>query len=323
MAIKPPTTRLLTGHAGPVFTLGWSVDGKKLASGSKDEGIRIWNPERTDYGKASAELKGHTLRINQLRWDPTHPERLASAGEDGTLRFWDIRQGSKPTRTIENDSPKTSFLNLCWSPDASVVAIGDSNDRLQFYEAASGKKLGEHFEYSKSPMANEGQKNQINELAFAYSGEYLFLPTGAGEVMTYAFEFQGDSVTLKEYHRCEPHAAVLNCIDTDPRGRYIAVGGADSIVSLIDVEEFYCVKTFAHLDSDVRTISFSYDGDFIAFAGKDTFIDISSVATGSQVRRIDNLTFPVNTIAWHPSKYFLAYAGDEKAGNVRVANLAV
>ncbi|EGG05984.1 uncharacterized protein MELLADRAFT_36373, partial [Melampsora larici-populina 98AG31] len=303
-------------HFISVFTLGWSVDGKKLASGSKDEGIRIWNPERTDYRITNSIILDSYSRVfSELRWDPTHPERLASAGEDGTLRFWDIRQGSKPTRTIENDSPKTSFLNLCWSPDASVVAIGDSNDRLQFYEAASGKKLGEHFEYSKSPMANE--------LAFAYSGEYLFLPTGAGEVVTYGFEFQGDSVSLKEYHRCTPHAAVLNCIDTDPRGRYIAVGGADSIVSLIDVEEFYCVNTFAHLDSDVRTISFSYDGDFIAFAGKDTFIDISSVASGAQVRRIDNLTFPVNTIAWHPSKYFLAYAGDEKAGNVRVANLAV
>jgi len=49
MAVKPPATRLLTGHTGPVFTLGWSVDGRKLASGSKDEGIRIWNPERADY----------------------------------------------------------------------------------------------------------------------------------------------------------------------------------------------------------------------------------------------------------------------------------
>ncbi|KAG0143718.1 hypothetical protein CROQUDRAFT_134822 [Cronartium quercuum f. sp. fusiforme G11] len=322
MAVKPPTTRLLTGHTGPVFTLGWSVDGKKLASGSKDEGIRIWNPERTDYGKASAELKSHAGRINQLRWDPTHPERLASAGEDGTLRFWDIRQGSKPTRTIENDS-KLSFLNLCWSPDASIVAIGDSKDRLQFYETSSGKKVGEHVEYSKGSTAHEGQKDQINEVSFSHSGDYFFIPTGVGEVVTYKFEFNSDKINLKEFHRSSPHACTIYCIDTDPRGRYIAVGGADSTVSLLDLEEFYCVKTFAHLDSDVRTISFSYDGDFIAVAGKDLFIDISSVSSGTQVRKIDNLTYPINSLAWHPSKYFLAYAGDEKAGNVRVANLAV
>ncbi|PLW29297.1 hypothetical protein PCASD_19575 [Puccinia coronata f. sp. avenae] len=319
---KPPTTtRLLTGHTGPVFTLGWSVDGRKLASGSKDEGIRIWNPERADYGKASAELKGHSSRINQLRWDPTHPERLASAGEDGTLRFWDIRQGSKPIRTVENDG-KLSFLNLCWSPDAAVVAIGDSKDRLQFFDSASGKKLADHVEFSKNPSASEGQKDQINEVSFSHSGDFLFVPTGAGAVVTYAFARDGDAATLTEFHRYDAHACVINCIDIDPRGRYIAVGGADSIVSLIDLEEFYCVNTFAHLESDVRTISFSYDGDFIAVAGKDFFIDVSAVSTGQQVRKIDNLTYPVNSISWHPSKYVLAYAGDEKAGNVRVANLA-
>lgn len=266
-------------------------------------------------------MKGHSSRINQLRWDPTHPERLASAGEDGTLRFWDIRQGSKPIRTVENDS-KLSFLNLCWSPDASIVAIGDSKDRLQFYDSSTGKKLAEHVEFSRSPNASEGQKDQINEVSFSHSGDYLFVPTGAGSVVTYAFSREGDAAKLTEFHRYEAHACVINCIDIDPRGRYIAVGGADSIVSLIDLEEFYCVNTFAHLESDVRTISFSYDGDFIAVAGKDFFIDVSAVSTGQQVRKIDNLTYPVNSIAWHPSKYVLAYAGDEKAGNVRVANLA-
>ncbi|CAH7683063.1 WD40-repeat-containing domain protein [Phakopsora pachyrhizi] len=269
MTLKTPTARVLAGHSGPVFTLGWSVDGRRLASGSKDEGIRIWNPERADYGKASAELKGHTSRINQLRWDPTHPERLASAGEDGTLRFWDIR-----------------LLRLC-----------------------ERKKLGEHVEYSKSLNASEGQKDQINEVAFSHS------------VVTYEFKLEDGAVRLNQFNRCEAHACIINCIDIDPRGRYIAVGGADSIVSLIDLEDFYCVNTFAHLDSDVRTISFSYDGDFVAIAGKDFFIDISSVSTGQQVKKIDSLTYPVNTLAWHPSKYFLAYAGDEKAGNVRVVNL--
>ncbi|WAQ81951.1 hypothetical protein PtA15_2A264 [Puccinia triticina] len=87
MALKPPTTRLLPGHTGPVFTLGWSVDGGKLASGSKDEGIRIWNPEQADYGKASAELKGHS---------------------------------SLP--------PLTDVLPARHSPDAPIVAIGDSKD---------------------------------------------------------------------------------------------------------------------------------------------------------------------------------------------------
>lgn len=99
----------------------------------------------------------------------------------------------------------------------------------------------------------QGQKDQINEVAFSHSGEYLFVPTGAGAVATYRLDLQGDTVSLKEFYRCEPHACVINCMgrssisflysrspslvrpmlslthltppphalsDTDPRGRY-------------------------------------------------------------------------------------------------------
>lgn len=31
------------GHTGPVFSVAWSPDGRKLASGSYDESIRVWD----------------------------------------------------------------------------------------------------------------------------------------------------------------------------------------------------------------------------------------------------------------------------------------
>ena len=43
-------------------------------------------------GSATHELIGHTGGVNGLAWDPQHPFRLASAGEDCTVRLWDIRK---------------------------------------------------------------------------------------------------------------------------------------------------------------------------------------------------------------------------------------
>lgn len=39
----------------------------------------------------SVELKGHTDSVDQLDWDPTHPDRLATASCDKTARIWDQR----------------------------------------------------------------------------------------------------------------------------------------------------------------------------------------------------------------------------------------
>jgi hypothetical protein len=60
----------------------------------------------------------------------------------------------------------------------------------------------------------KGQKDQINEVSFSHSGDYLFVPTGAGSVVTYAFSREGDAAKLTEFHRYEAHACVINCIGT-------------------------------------------------------------------------------------------------------------
>jgi THO complex subunit 3 len=39
-------------------------------------------------------LKGHTNSVHQLCWDPTHPEYLATASADKTVRIWDTRSTS-------------------------------------------------------------------------------------------------------------------------------------------------------------------------------------------------------------------------------------
>lgn len=37
------------------------------------------------------ELKGHTDSVDQLCWDPKHPDVVATAAGDKTVRFWDAR----------------------------------------------------------------------------------------------------------------------------------------------------------------------------------------------------------------------------------------
>ncbi|CCJ30390.1 unnamed protein product [Pneumocystis jirovecii] len=83
-------TRTIRGHSDIVKTLGWNCSGSRLASGSADHTLRIWNPDKLEL-RYSTELKGHGSSVDYLSWDPTHSDRLASVGKDKTIRIWDYR----------------------------------------------------------------------------------------------------------------------------------------------------------------------------------------------------------------------------------------
>lgn len=91
MVPSPNSTIVLSGgHKDSVRTVAWNITGTRLASGSSDKTIRVWNPEKP-AARYSIELKGHSQPVDQLCWDPTNPDQLASASLDKTVRFWDYR----------------------------------------------------------------------------------------------------------------------------------------------------------------------------------------------------------------------------------------
>ena len=90
---------------------------------------------------------------------------------------------------------------------------------------------------------------------------------------------------LNNLYYGQAHPGNCICIEFDPTGSYFAVGSADALVSLWDVNELACLHTFSRLDWPVRTLSFSHDGKLLASASEDLFVDIGHVKTGENVAR--------------------------------------
>src|SRR5258708_1431741 len=77
------------GHTDKVDHLAWSPDGQRIASGSDDETVQVWD---TANGSHSLTYHGHTLVVNAVSWSPdgTH---IASGSRDQTVQVWEATTG--------------------------------------------------------------------------------------------------------------------------------------------------------------------------------------------------------------------------------------
>ena len=74
-------------HTSNIRSIAWSVDGSRIASGSEDAAVKIWDAET---GRELLTLDGHKHLVMSVAWSPDR-RRLASA-DDLSLRIWDATE---------------------------------------------------------------------------------------------------------------------------------------------------------------------------------------------------------------------------------------
>lgn len=77
-------------HKASIHCVGWSADGKRVATAAVDGHVRIWSYEPN--GKEYVDLKGHGAAVERLAWSPIEADNLlATASNDKTVRLWDAK----------------------------------------------------------------------------------------------------------------------------------------------------------------------------------------------------------------------------------------
>ena len=74
----------MEGHRGPVYSVAFSLDGKKIVSGSYDMILRLWDAENK---KCLGILEGHGGLIKSVAFSPDG-KRIVSGSFDRTIRLW-------------------------------------------------------------------------------------------------------------------------------------------------------------------------------------------------------------------------------------------
>jgi WD40 repeat protein len=125
--------RVFDGHEKVVTRLAFSGDGKRLASGSEDATVRIWNPQTGACERILSHRKDATTVVHDLAWSPDG-KRLASAGTDG-LRVWAVSPGKEDLwlRDAHTDGKVYVTLFVAWSPDGRTIATGSVDRTIRLW----------------------------------------------------------------------------------------------------------------------------------------------------------------------------------------------
>jgi WD40 repeat protein len=107
----------------------FSRDGTKLASGSSDRLVQVWDIATQ---KVERTFIGHLRPVNSVVFSPDG-SKLASGSDDRTVRVWDVQ--------VEHTfkSHLDSVSSVAFSYDGSQLASGSNDCTVLVWDVATGQ----------------------------------------------------------------------------------------------------------------------------------------------------------------------------------------
>ncbi|MCE9575271.1 MAG: protein kinase [Deltaproteobacteria bacterium] len=258
----------------PTRTLAWL---KQLPPGAPEWAmVRTIAGDAREQGVARWVLRGHTGHVLDVEFTPDD-RGVVSAGDDGTIRIWDLATGT--ARVLTSPEPVTEVL---LTPDgARAVGIGPWDPdaprgrAIRVWDLAAGTSR----EVPDAPDRNDAA-------ILSPDGRTLALITCPGDVSVVALDTLARRALLSAPQGVERSHVCASAMAFSPDGRLLAAEGGSRVASWVSVlrtDDGQVVRTLELPDgANPRQIVFSTDGARVLTLTRDG-ITSWGVASGDRV----------------------------------------
>jgi WD40 repeat protein len=268
----------LTGHSGLVAhvnAVAIANNGKKIASGSDDQTIRLWDVETATEGLI---LRGHGKSVKSVAFHPHEPNILVSGSPDYTIKLWTC-QDSRCNQVLTGHTKAVNVVRF--SPKGDRIASGSADKSINLWCWPTGELI----------TTIKSHHLSVNTLAF--SPKQAILVSGSSDSTVKLW----DLTTFELIATLTEHTASVQAVAISPNGQWLATGGEDRTIRLWDLVSQHCVMTFSGHPWPISSLSFSDDGQILISGSWDKTIKLWEISTGKEIARLTGHTDSVTCVA--------------------------
>ncbi len=249
-----------------ITAITWSPDGFRVASGSSDGTVHVWNSDSTSPSPPFI-YQQHSGLIHAVAWSPLAGSQsiASSAGFDTTVHVWNATTG----QTLASYSKHTGPVNaLAWSPDGAFIASGSGQlpgkpgeNAVYIWRVANGE----------TRWILRGHSSHI--LTVAWSPDSRSIASGGWDHTVKIWSVQtGELLYTYTGHTNAP----VNAVSWSPDSTYIVSAGNDGLVQVWRAQDGKQIYTYWEHTQAVNSVAWSpRAGDTrIVSASNDTTVQI-------------------------------------------------